>query len=139
MIQAAFFDRDDQALHGFAHFFRDQSKEESEHVDEFIKYQNKRGGKVVFQDIAKPVTGEWASALAAVQAALDLEKNVNDSLLSLHKTATAREDPQLCDFLESHFLGEQVEAIKKLGDLITKMKRAGDGLGLHVIDKELQS
>ena len=31
----------------------------------------------------------------------------------------------------------QVEAIKHLGDLVTKMKRAGDGLGVHIIDKEL--
>merc|ERR1712189_59501 len=31
---------------------------------------------------------------------------------------------------------EQVEGIKAIGDLITKMKRAGDGLGLHLIDKE---
>lgn len=138
-FQAAFFDRDDQALHGFAHFFSEQSKEESEHADNLIKYQNKRGGRVVFQDIAKPVTGEWGSPLAAVQAALELERSVNESLLAIHKIAGGRDDPHLCDHLEGHFLEEQVESIKKLGDLITKMKRAGDGLGLHMIDKELQS
>merc|ERR1711974_385567 len=32
---------------------------------------------------------------------------------------------------------ESVEGIKSIGDLITKMKRAGDGLGLHLIDKEM--
>jgi len=53
------------------------SKEESEHARELIKYQNMRGGRVVFQDIPKPVTEDWQSALAAVQAALDLEKKVN--------------------------------------------------------------
>jgi len=138
-FQAAFFDRDDQALHGFAHFFKEQSKEESEHADNLIKYQNKRGGRVVFQDISKPITGEWGSALAAVQAALELEKSVNESLLALHKVAGSHEDPHLCDHLEGHFLEEQVESIKQLGDLVTKMKRAGDGLGLHIIDKELHS
>ena len=30
---------------------------------------------------------------------------------------------QLCDFLESHYLNEQVEAIKKLGDYITNLTR----------------
>lgn len=30
---------------------------------------------------------------------------------------------QLCDFLESHYLNEQVEAIKKLGDYITNLSR----------------
>lgn len=104
-----------------------------------IKYQHKRGGRVVFQDIVKPHTGEWGSALAAVQAALELERNVNESLLTLHRAAGNHNDPHLCDHLEEHFLGEQVESMKKLGDLITKMKRAGDGLGLHIIDKELHS
>jgi len=137
--QAAFFDQDDQALHGFSHYFKEQSKEESEHVDKLVKYQNKRGGRVTFHDIAKPVSTKWGSPLAAVQEALSLEKSVNESLLALHKSATGNQDPHLCDFLESHFLEEQVEAIKKLGDLITKMKRAGEGLGVHVIDKELKS
>merc|ERR1712179_430138 len=45
-------------------------------------------------------------------------------------------DAHLCDFIEAEFLGEQVEGIKELGDLITKIKRAGDGLGLHIMDKE---
>lgn len=29
----------------------------------------------------------------------------------------------MCDFLESHYLNEQVEAIKKLGDHITNLTR----------------
>merc|ERR1712228_690530 len=42
-------------------------------------------------------------------------------------------------FLESEYLAEQVEGIKAIGDLIVKMKRAGDGLGLYLIDKEMGS
>ena len=34
---------------------------------------------------------------------------------------------------------EQVESIKEIGDLVTKMKRSGDGIGLHIIDQELQT
>ena len=44
----------------------------------------------------------------------------------------------MTDFVEGEFLKEQVEAEKEIGDLLTKMQRAGDGLGLHIIDKELQ-
>ena len=44
---------------------------------EFMKYQNMRGGRVVFQDVTKPNNDEWGSALEAVQAAFDLEKKVN--------------------------------------------------------------
>merc|ERR1711931_207073 len=77
MSMAAFFDRDDVALHGFAKRFRDNSEEEREHAMKFIEYQNKRGGRVVFQDIAKAKTDEWTSALNAVEASLDLEKSVH--------------------------------------------------------------
>ena len=44
----------------------------------------------------------------------------------------------MTDFIEGEYLKEQVEAQKEIGDFITKMKRAGDALGLHIIDKELQ-
>merc|ERR1712083_468820 len=64
---------------------------------------------------------------------------VNQSLLDLHKVAGDKGDGHLCDFLESEYLAEQVEGIKAIGDLIVKMKRAGDGLGLYLIDKEMGS
>ena len=35
------------------------------------------------------------------------------------------------------YLKEQVEAIKELGDLVTKVKRVGDGMGLYMLDKEM--
>ena len=43
-----------------------------------INYQNMRGGRVVFQDIAKAKTDDWYSALSAVEASLDLEKKVHE-------------------------------------------------------------
>jgi hypothetical protein len=42
-----------------------------------MEYQAERGGRVVFQDIAKPVTMEWGSALEAMEAVLELEKTVS--------------------------------------------------------------
>lgn len=45
---------------------------------------------------------------------------------------------QLCDFLESHYLEEQVKAIKVLGDYITNLRRLGanqGGLGEYLFDK----
>merc|ERR1712083_1275872 len=77
MAMATYFDRDDIALHGFAKRFRENSDEERDHAMKFIKYQNMRGGRVVFQDIAKAKTDEWTSALNAIEASLDLEKKVH--------------------------------------------------------------
>ena len=42
-----------------------------------MEYQTKRGGKVVFQDIAKPSSTEWGTPLQAMEAALELEKTVS--------------------------------------------------------------
>ncbi len=133
----AYFTRDDVALPGFAKLFKKNSDDERNHATKLIDYQNMRGGRVVFQDVAKPNKTEWASPLEAMEAALELEKTVNKSLLELHKSADSSNDPQMGDFIEGEFLEEQVRDIKELGDLITRMRRVGDGLGVHIIDKEL--
>jgi len=133
---AWYFDRDDVALKGFHKFFSECSKEEREHAEKLMKYQNRRGGSIVLAPINKPEKDSWGSGLEAMQEALALEKVVNQSLLDLHKLATAHVDPSLTDFLESEFLQEQVEAIKKLGDYITNLKRVGPGLGEYMFDKE---
>ena len=75
--QACYFDRDDVAYNGFSAFFKKSSDEERDHAEKFIKYQNRRGGKVVFQDIAKPTSMEWGTPLEAMEAALELEKTVS--------------------------------------------------------------
>merc|ERR1711970_1265311 len=139
LSMASYFNRDDQALHGFSSFFQKNSDEERAHGMKLMEYQAKRGGRGGFQDIAKPSSMEWGTPLEAMEAALELEKTVNQSLLDLHKACDGKGDAHLCDFIEAEFLGEQVEGIKELGDLITKIKRAGDGLGLHIMDKEIGS
>ncbi|CAM6031358.1 unnamed protein product [Sphagnum compactum] len=138
--QMAFhFNRDDVALDGFQKFFKESSDEEREHAEKFMKFQNKRGGRIILQDVAKPSKQEWSSGLEAMEAALELEKTVNQSLLDLHALATKHSDPQFCDFLEREYLNEQVEAIKKLADYITNLKRVGPGLGEYLFDKETLS
>ncbi|XP_033730334.1 soma ferritin-like [Pecten maximus] len=131
-----YFDRDDVALPGFAKHFKEKSDEEREHAEKFMKYQNKRGGRIVLQDIKKPDRDEWGTGLDAMQAALTLEKNVNQSLLDLHAVGDKHGDKQFMDFLESEYLEEQVEDIKKISDHITNLKRVGSGLGEYMFDKE---
>jgi len=134
---AAHFDRDDVALHGFRDFFQESANEEREHAQKFINYINLRGGRVALEAIPKPPSS-YDSPLSALEAALALERQVNDKLLALHKTASDNNDPQLTDFLEGEFLKEQVEAIKKIADLITNLKRVGEGLGVYLFDKDLK-
>ena len=134
----SYFIQQDKALHGFAKMFIKNSDEEREHSLTLIEYQAKRGGKVVMEDIKKPEV-ELKTAKDAVEAALKLEKEVNQSLLDLHVLAGEKGDGHLSDFLEEHFLEEQVDSIKEIGDLVTRLEMAGDGLGVIYIDNELKT
>ncbi|CAO2606744.1 Ferritin light chain 1 [Lemmus lemmus] len=98
------FDRDDVALQG-----------------------NDRGGHALFQDVQKPSQDEWGKTQEAMEAALALEKNLNQALLDLHSLGSARTDPHLCDFLENHFLDEEVKVIKKIGNHLTNLRRVTAG------------
>merc|ERR1711951_283598 len=126
LSMSSYFSRDDQALPGFAAHFAKESEEEREHGMKLMAYQN----------IAKPVSMEWGTCLEAMEAALELEKMVNQSLLELTKAADDKGDSHLSDFLDE-FLEDQVASIKSIGDNITKLKRVGDGLGLFLFDKEM--
>ena len=49
--QAQHFDRNDVALKNIAKFFYKCSSEEQDHAKQFIEYQNKRSGTVVFKTL----------------------------------------------------------------------------------------
>ena len=133
-----FFDRDDIALPGFSEYFKHESKEEREHAEKFMAYLNKRGGRIVLQDVKRPSVDEWGNGLNALTVALELEKKVNQSLLDLHAVASAKNDPHLTNFIEEEFLDEAAETVKEFGDYISRLKRAGpEGLGEYIFDKDL--
>merc|ERR1711939_313695 len=60
LSMASYFNRDDQALPGFASFFQKNSDEERAHGMKLMEYQAKRGGRVVFQDL--PSQAAWSGA-----------------------------------------------------------------------------
>ncbi|XP_033082930.1 ferritin light chain-like [Trachypithecus francoisi] len=118
-----YFDRDDVALEGVSHFFRELAKEKREGYQRLLKMQNQRGGRALFQDIKKPAEDEWGKTPDAMKAAMALEKKLNQALLDLHALGSAHTDPHLCDFLETHFLDEEAKLIKKMGDHLTNLHR----------------
>ena len=83
------------ALPGFAKYFKKAADEEKEHAEKLMKFQVQRGGRIILNDIKKPAKDEWGCGLDAMQAALELEKSVNQALLDLHKIADANGDFQV--------------------------------------------
>ncbi|KAF8102022.1 hypothetical protein N665_0201s0313 [Sinapis alba] len=137
----AYFDRDNVALKGLAKFFKDSSVEERDHAEMLMEYQNKRGGRVKLQPMVMPLSefdhAEKGDALYAMELALSLEKLVNEKLLNVHSVASKNDDVQLADFIESEFLNEQVEAIKKISEYVAQLRRLGKGHGTWHFDQEL--
>ncbi|KAI8559377.1 hypothetical protein RHMOL_Rhmol04G0168800 [Rhododendron molle] len=92
---------------------------------------NVRGGRVKLHSITMPPFDldhvEKGDALYAMELALSLKKLTNEKLLGLHGVADRNNDPQLADYIESEFLSKQVEAIKKISDYITMLRRVGKG------------
>lgn len=132
---ANYFNRDDVALYGFENFFIESSLKERKNAEQFMKLQNQRGGRIILDDIRKPLQQTCSSGLEAMNVSIELKKTINQSLLDLHGLASKHNDPHFADFIESHYLDEQVEDIRKLSDYITNLKRCGNGIGEYLFDR----
>ncbi|XP_043500103.1 soma ferritin-like [Polistes fuscatus] len=137
LSMAYYFDRSNVALPGLHKYFKKASDEEREHAMKFMTYQNKRGGDIILTSIDAPLTSDWLSAKNAMVEALNLEKKVNESLLELHAIASKHSDANFMDYLETEFLQEQVDSIKKIADYATNLEMVGEGLGVYMFDKEM--
>lgn len=138
LSMSAYCGRDDVALSGFVGFFQELAMDELEHAEDFMKFQNQRGGKIILRDITKPKKDEWGTALEMMQEALEVEKMENRFLLELVKVASKHNDSEMVDFVQNHCLHGSVKIIKKIGDHITNLKRVGEGHGEWHFDHELQ-
>ncbi len=124
------FGKDILGLDKLRDYFYKCSEEERGHAKMLIDYQNKRGGSVSLENINKPnielKNNNFNDVLDAFKIALELEKQVNESLLSLHKIGDENIDPQFCDYIEGTFLEEQVEAINEITKYINILNNIGD-------------
>ncbi|KAM5325785.1 ferritin light chain-like [Glossophaga mutica] len=133
-----YFDHDNVTLQGVGHLFRELAEEKHEGAQRLLKLQNQHGGRILFQDMVKPSQDEWGKTQNATEAALALEKNLNQDLLDLHALSFAHTDLHLCDFLENNFLDEEVKLIKKMGDHLTNIQRLGSpgtGMGVYLFER----
>ena len=55
----------------------------------------------------------------------------------MHKCASEENDASLCDFLETHFIQEQIDGQKILANYISQFERCETDLGCHVFDSGL--
>ena len=127
---AAHFDR--EALPELAGFFYRQSNEERMHALKFVNYIVDAGGKVAIPAVEAP-EHEVASAEAAVKLSLDWELEVTKQINSLMDMAIKENDHIAQDFLR-WFVNEQLEEVSMMDNLLSVVRRAGEGGLLFVED-----
>lgn len=125
LAMSRFFTRFDQDRAGFAKYFRAAANEELEHAEEFMKYQQMRGGEVKLMSIPPPKIPAWTNGLDVLKTAFQLEKNVTDQILCLHTFVTEKfKDTDFANFLEDKIIPEQYTSMKEIMTHIKSLERA---------------
>lgn len=128
--------RDTVALHGLSCHLSAKSRERFADAETLIKYANNRGGIVLFRQIPAPET-EWGSPLKTAEAALSVERDVEQSLWNLAKIAEQENDHVTEDYIKGEYLEKQILMVKAAADLLCNVRRVGDGPGLFLLDRSL--
>lgn len=126
---------EDQGLPGFATWMRVQYQEELGHGMKLFEFILARDGKVVIEAIEAPPL-EYASPLAAFEAALEHEKTISGMINDLYDLAETANDHATRTMLQ-WFINEQVEEEASAKLAVDKLKLAGSDSGaLFVLDQQ---
>jgi ferritin len=121
---------------GFAHWMRQQSREELEHAIKFFDFLLDRGEHVELQAIDAPPYA-FRSPLDTFEQALEHEKEITAHLNDLYGLSV-RENDYPAQVLLNWFVTEQVEEEKSATDVAERLRMAGeDSAALLLLDSEL--
>lgn len=115
-----------ETLPELAAFFSRQAEDERSHAMKFINFLLAVGLNPVIPGVPE-VNNSFASAEAAVQAALNQELKTTDQINRLVSLATAEGDHTTNQFLQ-WFVTEQVEEVNTMTTLLQTIKHAGGNL-----------
>jgi len=119
---AAYFQSNQLTL--LAKLFFEQAEEERQHAMKFVKYLlDTKGGLAIPAIPASQPT--FASAEAAVKAALTWEQEVTRQITALMEIAVKHSDYLAQSFLQ-WFIDEQLEEVVKMDRLLNVVQRAGE-------------
>lgn len=123
-------------LTGFAHWMRQQSREELEHAMKFFDFLLDRGERVELQAIEAPPYA-FRSPLDTFEQALEHEKEVTARINTLYELAVQENDFP-AQVMLNWFVTEQVEEEKSATEVAERLRMAGeDSAALLLLDGEL--
>lgn len=127
---------ENEGLSGMGTWMRIQSDEEHAHALRFLQFTLDRGNDVMIGAIDAPPRSNGSIA-DVFDAALAQEQKVTASISSMYAAAQASADVLALPFLQE-FLTEQVEEEAAVGEIIDRLRLAGDdGPTLLQMDREL--
>lgn len=117
---------------------RIQAEEEMTHALKFFDYVLDRGGKVTLGAIAA-TPSEWTGYIQPFADALEHEQKVTAWINDIADLAHSEKDYATMSFL-NWFIDEQVEEEKTTGEILDRLKLAGDSKSsLFLLDNELKA
>lgn len=120
---------------GSAQWFKIQYEEEHMHAMKVYDYLLGQGNHIELLAMKASKT-KYKSLLACFETSLAHERSMTKALNELCDLALKEKDHASYTFLQ-WFVNEQVEEEATVGEVITKLKRVGDGNGLFMIDNQL--
>lgn len=131
---SAYYDSKD--LPGFAHWMREQSREEYGHAMRLFDYLLTRGAQVDLDTLGKPADG-FTSPVNAFGRVVEHEKRVTKAIHKLYLLAL--EEGDLATGVELQwFIQEQVEEEKSVSEVAAQLRWGnGDPMGLLMVDRDL--
>lgn len=127
---AAYFDS--ESLPELAAFFYRQADEERTHAMKFVHYIVEAGGKVAVPGVEESLAA-IESAEHAAKLSLEWELEVTNQINNLMKQAIEETDFIGQEFLR-WFVNEQLEEVSTMDQLLSVIRRAGEGGLLFVED-----
>lgn len=123
-----------QGWDGYSSWLRKHSSEERQHATRMADYMTDRGGIVKLQMIDVVPEG-WGSILEIFEHSLSHEKMVSKMIDTIVTLSREEHDYATENFFRT-FVDEQVEEEALFGDIVDKLRKAGES-GLFVLDHDL--
>lgn len=126
-----------QGWDGYSSWLKAHALEEREHATRMADYMSDRGGIVKLQMIDVVPEG-WGSILEIFEHSLSHERNVSKMIDTIVTIAREEHDYATENFFRK-FVDEQVEEEALFGDIVDKLRKAGESSGLFVLDNDLNA
>ncbi|MFC1653832.1 ferritin [Patescibacteria group bacterium] len=125
----------EKSLDGFGNWFEVQFKEEMDHAMGFYNYILSVGGSVKLMAIAEPKI-DVKKPEDLFSLGLEHERYITSKIHDLYLLAQEEGDVAAQSFLK-WYVDEQVEEEDNASKYLERVKMAGDGAGLLMLDQEL--